>query len=441
MIDKFQNLKDIVLSNLKSGLNDLWENKHRIIAACFVLLILLSTFHYLQNISVASVQMSLNYSEAADGLNPNSTRFNIHEFTSEDVMQKAIDYAGLNGEIDPKELSECIYIQPVNTSGMDSSDYIVTTYYIAYDSGKSDIKSPDALNTLKLICTSYKEYFLEKYGDNTAVLSSTTEDFSDGEPLLQLNAVMLRTQQLKRYVEKRIQENTSFTDEETGYSFLSIMKELNQLNNYDIPNASAYILETGVSSDRDSLIAMLDYKRRLAQLDYESEMGYYESDNFGIRIYDEAMSGIVLIPSIDKMDQYYMSRTKTALDTMAVNANSELGNANIVKKDIVTTEHTISQMAKGTSAADAVSKAEEYIGALNKSLDEISAKLERLDTVYIKYKTQNYLNFKYNVSSFLQKISIKSTVVELIVFMACCYFVFFVKNTTKRKKRNTDEKV
>lgn len=441
MIDKFQNLKSIVLSNLKSGLKDFWENKHRIIAACFVLLILLSTLNYLQNTSAASVQMSLNYSEAANGLNPNSTRFNIHEFTSDEVMQKAIDYAGLNGQIEPKELSESIFIQPVNTSGMDSSDYIVTTYYISYNSRKSGIKSPDALNILKLICTSYKEYFLEKYGDNTAVLSSTTEDFSDGEPLLQLNTVMLRTEQLKRYVEKRIQENTSFTDEETGYSFLSIMKELNQLDAYDIPNASAYILETGVSRDKDTLVSMLDYKRRLLQLDYKTQMAYYDSDNYGIRIYDEAMSGIVLIPSIDKLDQYYMSRTKTALDEMAVNANSELGNANIVQKDISNTKHTISQMKQGTSALSAVSTAEEYIDALNQSLDEISSRLERLDTVYIKYKTQNYLNFQYNVSSFLQKISVKSTAVKIVMFAAFCYFVLFVKNTAKRKKRNTDEKI
>ncbi len=441
MIDKFQNIKSAVFSNLKSGLNDLWENKHRIIAACFVLLILLSTLNYLTNVSVASAQMSLNYSQAADGLNPNSTRFNIHEFTSEEVMQKAIDYAGLNGQIEPKELSECISIQPVNTSGMDSSDYIVTTYHISYNSRESKIKSPDALNVLKLICTSYKEYFLEHYGDNTAVLSSTPEDFSDAEPYLQLNTVILRTEQLKRYVERRIQENTSFTDEETGYSFLSIMKELNQLNNYDIPNASAYILETGVSRDKDTLTAMLDYKRRLSQLDYESQMGYYDSDNYGIRIYDEAMSGIVLIPSIDRLDQYYMSRTKTALDEMAVNANSELDTATSIRKEIVNTKHAISQMEQGTSALSDVSKAEEYINALNKNLDEISSRLERLDTVYIKYKTQNYLNFKYNASSFLQKISIKSTAVKIVIFVAFCYFVFFVKNTAKRKKRNTDEKV
>ena len=39
-------------------------------------------------------------------------------------------------------------------------------------------------------------------------------------------------------------------------------------------------------------------------------MAYYNSDNLGIGLYDESMSAIVMIPTLDENREFYMSRTK-----------------------------------------------------------------------------------------------------------------------------------
>ena len=52
-------------------------------------------FFALHNDSESSAVMSLNYEESAKGLNPNSTRFNIYELKSPEVVKKMLYYCGI----------------------------------------------------------------------------------------------------------------------------------------------------------------------------------------------------------------------------------------------------------------------------------------------------------------------------------------------------------
>ena len=51
--------------------------------------VILNMVHYKMNQSRVGVRISLNYSQASKGLNPNSTRFSIYEFTCDEVLEKA----------------------------------------------------------------------------------------------------------------------------------------------------------------------------------------------------------------------------------------------------------------------------------------------------------------------------------------------------------------
>ncbi len=59
----------------------------------------------------ATVTMSLNYTQASDGLTPNSTRFNMYELKTEPVLQRVISYAGLEGLVTTDTLAECISVE------------------------------------------------------------------------------------------------------------------------------------------------------------------------------------------------------------------------------------------------------------------------------------------------------------------------------------------
>lgn len=170
---------------------------------------------------------------------------------------------------------------------------------------------------------------MEHYGENQSVFSCTMPDYFDTEPYLRLKSLTLRANQLDRYLTARVSENKSYQDATTGNTFLSLSKQIQNVINYEIPRIQAYILRGGLSADVSSLTAMLQYKLQIEQLDYQEQMTYYNSDNLGIGLYDESMSAIVMIPTLDKNSEFYMSRTKTALDTMASDADGAPGGGDL----------------------------------------------------------------------------------------------------------------
>ena len=42
-------------------------------------------------------------------------------------------------------------------------------------------------------------------------------------------------------------------------------------------------------------------------------MAYYDANKNGISVYEKSMTSVVMIPTTDEMEEYYMSRTKTAI--------------------------------------------------------------------------------------------------------------------------------
>ena len=419
---------------LKKSFAKFYNNRIRIIIGAVLLFVLLNIAHYNLNNSQATVRISLNYSQASKGLNPNSTRFSIYEFTCDEVLNRTIEYAGLTGKITPEELKAAINITPSDKTAVQSMDsYVCTTYSVSYNNPKQ-IKGIDSLNMLKMYCSAYTEYFIENYGDNSAILYYDSDSFNNTEPYLKLKDTELKAKQISRYVEQRITENTSYTDEQTGESFLSVMKEIDQVIDYDIPNIYGFILESGVSDNKADLLATLKYKSKLSKIDYDVMMSQYSSDNDGMIIYDEAMSGIVLVPAVDANNKYYMSRTETALDSLANSARESLKRANEFQKGISDTERTIKQMEEVVSTDENVQKAADMIVELDSRIDSISKKLQALDASYIKYKTHNYLTFKYYSKTFLQSIDMSLTAMEILLYLILCYIVAVVYTYRKKDK-------
>ena len=427
---------------LKMALAKLFKYRYRVLAATVALMMALTAFHYFTNNNAASATLSLNYSEASSGLNPNSTRFNISGLVSESVMSRVIKAAGLEGEITWDELARCISTNSTDSGRGSSGSYISTTYQITYDqSGLKNkpkyLPGPDSM--VKLICDVYKSYFLENYGDNKSILNYEPLVDSDKEPYIAISSLQVKLDQISRYINMRIKENKTFTDEATGYSFISLMKDVENLQDYEINNIYSFIYETGVSQDKDVLVSLEAYKNKIEGLAYDRYMAFYEADNNGIKLYDEAMSAVVMIPSVDSTKEFYMSRTKTATDEMARNADAELQEATSYKKSIKDTNYLIQQVSgiKANNRNNLITAAS-MIKELKVSVDEISEKLKQLDVSYIKYKTQNYLVFSYYDRSFSQKISLKQTAVETVGLIVLFYLALFFTsfNAIRKKKKH-----
>ncbi len=424
-----------IIELLKEAFMEIYKYRFRIIVGAVVLALICNIFHYNFNKSFATVKMSLNYSQASQGLNPNSTRFSIYEFTCNDVLERTIKAAGLTDKITPEELKDAITVVPDDKSDSENQDqYVCTTYSIKYTRPRQ-IRGIDSLNMLEIYCSAYKDYFIENHGDNSAILYYDSNAFNHVEPYLKLNDAELKAKQILRYVEQRITENTSYTDSKTGDSFLSVMKEINQIVEYDIPNIYGFIRESGISVDKADLLATLRYKNKILSTDHNIMIAHYEADNYGISLYDEAMSGIVLVPAVDVNNKYYMSRTETALDTMADAARESLELATEVQKEITDTSHTVTQMEAVETTEGNIDRAADMIVELDDRIDKISKKLQTLDASYINYKTHNYLTFKYTVANFLKCIDISATLIEVMIYLVVCYLAAVVIT-----KRNKDKK-
>lgn len=425
-------------NRLKNVLRLLWQQKFRIVAGMAALCILLGTFNHLRSSDQASGDISFNYSEASLGLSPNKTRFNSYEIISDEILEQGIKRAGLQGWVTAAQLQGCLSLSPVDTGNANGDDdYISTTYAISLNARKLDLKNRKAMDLLKSVCAAYRAYFLENYCDNQEILKARLEITKESEPYLRLSEIQLRAQQLNRYLNARLDENKSFTDTESGKqaasNFTLLGKRLMNLIDYDIPNARAYIIESGVARDAALLTSTLSYKNKIDDLSARRLIAYYNADKEGISLYEKSMTAVVMIPTTDAQNEYYMSRTKTAMDTMARHADSSLAEAMSYKSDIADTDYVIDKMSTGSSSPIRLVAAQAMLNSLEKEINAISEDLFVLDKSYIKYKAQNYITFRYHEPSFTQQINLKQLV--KVMALGCIALVVIAWVCTGRKEK------
>ena len=145
------------------------------------------------------------------------------------------------------------------------------------------------------------------------------------------------------------------------------------------------------------------------------------------------MTAVVMIPTTDAQNEYYMSRTKTAMDTMARHADSSLAEAMSYKSDIANTDYVIEKMSTGNSSPIRLVAAQAMLNSLEKEINAISEDLFVLDKSYLKYKAQNYITFRYHEPSFTQQINLKQLV--KVMALGCIALVVIAWVYTGRKEK------
>ena len=414
---------------IKQAFLRFWKKKYSFLAGCLALVLLLTLVLNLVLPSQAFAHMSLNYSEASLGLNPNRSRFNSSEMLSGDVLDRAIESAGLTGTVTASQLADCLSISPADEA-YSTDNYINTTYQITL-TDRLHLSHLSAQTLLSFVCLTYKDYFMEHYCENQGVFSSTLPRYFETEPYLQLKSLSLRADQLNRYLQARVNESSSYTDQTSNVGFLELYKQIQNLITYDIPRVNAYILQSGLSADKASLLAMLQYKLQLANLNYNRQMAYYSADNSGISLYDKTMSAVVMIPTVDSSNAFYMSRTKTALDSLADEADASLKEAISYRDVISDTRNVIQQISAASSGS--MSTVQAMMQSVSTTLDTLQSQLRSVDAAYINQKTQDYLAFRFSSPSFLSRAGVNCLVGALVLY-TLLFFGLCLKQSTQRRE-------
>ena len=389
----------------------------KVIALFLGFFLVFCAFHFIAGLHTASTVLSLDYEEAAKGLTPNGMRFNVFEIRSPEVMERLIDYADLDGKVTPEELSECVSVKATNDKNISGNVNYISTSYVVKFTNKGIFNRHSARKMLELLCKAYSEYFVGHYGFNHSILSFDVDNlkFND-EYLITVDLLDLKCSQLEKYVDLRSRESKNYQDPKTGMTFSSLKEQLNDFNTYDLAKLRSYVIENGIAKDKTGLVNMLDYKIRMDRLMHNKMMAAYDEDNKGIKMYDAAMSAVVMIPTQDEQMQYYMSRTKTGMDNMAKHAQEQLTGTADRKEHIDYNTYLTEKMEEGTSNKSKMKKADAMIVDMQESLDKIASDIQTVDSGYLNTKARNFISIREG-SGIVEQLGLVSSLLWAVVML------------------------
>ena len=417
----------------QSSLKKTWIGlfKLRYVILFSVLLVVLCAGHFFasQNDRESSAIMSLNYEEGAKGLNPNSTRFNVYEIKSPEVVEKMLYYCGIDSEkIDLDKVIDSITISPTNSKGFKIDDYYIATSYRITVKKNPQIKEVCTRDLLTYLCKAYTDIFYERYADNRAILDFDVNEFDDLEFLLAADLMDIKVQQQSKYLSTRAKQNKTFSDESLNETFKSLYEKLEDFQNYDIERYRSYILQTGIARDKVHYIRVLDYVNLVNYLKYSKSMASYDATYEGVAIYNDKLINTIMIPTIDYVNgSYYMSKTKTGMDYIASQADDFLVEAQASSQKIETNKNIISKLQSGENKTEDIEKANKMIADMQVKFSEIGRQIELLDKSYIKYKTKDYITFQIKGMSLRQRLRLDFLFELAVILMLCAFVALWIK--------------
>ena len=425
----FKRILFIVLSNIKTIV---------VLMCVFVFISLIVTCT--GSFNKKSVVLSLNYEEASKGQNPNLTRYNVYELKSDRVMERVISNAGLQDVLTPTELSEHIDIAE-NSSGKtidpnDSSTYYISTSYTVSYRMNREIKNISVDDMMTLICKSYNDMFHEEYVGTKSVLKYDLGDIEGKEYIEIAKLFTNKSDQMLRYIQQRIEENATYRSDITGQSFQTIKKMIQNVQNYSIKKYSAFVLESGLSRNKDHYIRTLNYKNDMLNINYQKFMIDYNVRKQQVQDYDSAMIGTVMVPSINEKQEYYMSRTITGTDYLTKEADYSLSQGNAVDRDIIDNNDIIAKVNASTADEESYKKADELIKTVDEELKQVANTADTTDKEYIKHTTKDYLTFTEYTGSGNKTFILETVIGTAVVFFIILCAVYYVIDGYIRRKED-----
>ena len=399
---------------------------------------------YVGNFGKRTVTLSLNYEEASKGQNPNLTRYNVYELKSEEAMEKVIEYGGLQDEIKPLELADCIDIDEANMGKaidpLDESTYYISTSYTITYKHPSKIKSVSVDDMTELICKAYNDRFHEEYVGTKSVLQYDLGDIDGMEYIEIAKEFTKKSDQMLQYIQQRIKENATYRSDVTGQSFQTISKMIQNVQAYSIKKYYSFVLESGLSRNREHYLRTLNYKNDMFDIKYRKYMIDYNVRKQGVQNYDSAMIGTVMVPSVNEKREYYMSRTNIGTDYLTRDADYSLSEGNEVQRDIIENNDIIAKVSSSNASRADYEKAEQLIHSVDTELKDVATVADTTDKEYIKHTTKDYLTFKATddnsgITFFL------STVVgsAVVFFVLLCIVYYGIDGYIRRREDGLNE--
>lgn len=396
-----------------------------VLLICFVTSIAYGIFNHFEMKKSVHAIVSLNYSEAAQALNSNGTRYNMAEIISDEVVEKAIENGALE-DVTVKELKDCLVVYPCVQGGVaDGSQYLISTEFAVEYHASKETAHLDSDNVINLITAAYKEYYIEKYTDNFK-LDAEKPDFEQMEYMDVVAYLDKETQAVLNYLYGMAGKNNSFVTE-NGSTFNSIAGKVYQFKETQInQNLRSFILQNGIVKDRQGYVDRLSYLNKNIDFDRKKNYASYTLCNEAIDMYSEEMTRIVLVPTWDKSGKYYMGRTKVGIDELSVMATTFSDYVASNEKEIMDNCLIIDKILSNKQDANMTATANTMIDSVYDSIKGFEKEAINAGREYSRHK----MNQCIAVS--IYGVSITSEIKSLILFAAFAYIALVARMISKR---------
>jgi len=404
------------------GMKEMWSaiSRRKLLIGLLTIIYLASICAgaYTRNSSHPTLLVKMNYEEAAEGLNPNKTHFNSSKILSNEILSQVIAEGGLN--ITVEELSEGLSIQSAFDESKIKADgnLRIATQYKVNSSPKLLKLGVDPVAVIDLLAKVYKDAFLGDYTENNSILELSFEDMQDADYLDTVDYLEVKAQKLKHLISVYSYESPAYRISESGETFSSLAKKIENFINLDLDRYHAFILENGLSKASSQYLTQMDYENLLLDVDYQTYLAAYNVRLEAINIYDEQMAQIVLVPSTDMQQRFYMSRTRIGVDDFADEADTALEESTKVRTEVLHNSYAKAQVGASVAQEQLYAKADAMLAQLKTELEALSGQASAITESFISEKRNGYLTISVEEKSATDLMDLRSS-----LLMTACFTV------------------
>lgn len=349
-----------------------------VLIACGILGTILSAVLFLTNPqkTYAAANVQFSFDGAAQGTAPNGYSFGISAVSSDEVVEKALEDAGMTdrysaeavqGQIETSGVyPEDIVRQMMNYESLldfsasrelTVSDYHPTLYSVVlYNGFDPKISKGDLEKLLHAIMDSYKAYFSKVYtaGQNSVSIAYNLEDYDYPQQLTILTTTM---EDAIAYADEMYEKEPALRLNGQGFNDISV--RLHSLIDTDISKLSADITMNALTKNTSRLITQYDYEIRSLTNQLNKKNDQLTHLDALIASYDK--NEIIYLSTADSLTKIDGNSSET-YDTLVANRrevadeittiNNEIANYRLLLVDLIG-EEKVEDLAAKTAEASA----------------------------------------------------------------------------------------
>ena len=432
----------------------------------------------LQLTNGVSATVMINSLFSADGKNPDGTPFNIMELFNDEVMESAAQKLG--GTITAEELRRHLTISDTMSSqsfaqleqsifaGENENTYFPTEYLLTYSTISEQIQEegfwaqcdsffhsfflPSKTKILNAVLESYKEYYGKMYLDYDSLFDVDWSNIDSVDYYNRFEHMNDIVQRLSRFLQYKNDQTISQKKTSIDARYYDLMVELSHGPLKNIENYQAYILQYGVTTDKQDLLRQLAYMQELSEEENERKKQEHTALLEAIDLYDSTTTKVVFIPALDGNDEFYMNRTKVGLDYLsekADNAKLQADSAAHAAKqyayvqtcfgeEYITDENGEKKQIRNTPVQQA--HADALYKSLKEDIQRLIAETAKLNED-VKVANREYLSISVPFNHMGIVGVAMSAAKRLVLLCMAAYVCIYVVTTVRMKKQKKTQEV